>query len=305
MAGQRNGGGLRQRAAAAAGKREIAPFNDAELIGKIRAMEAQFDAALPRGADAAQMVRDSMTLVRNTPKLAACDPRSVIGGLMTFAQLGLRPGVPQLQHGWLLPFAGKAQLVIGYGGLAELALRHPVVGAISARTVYANDEYDVEYGLHEQLRHRPHLGPDRGDPVAYYCVVRIRDSDPMWHFMTRADVEAHRDRFALQRDFHTGAIKGPWVDHFDEMAKKTCFRMLAKLLPKSTELGHAMQADGTVRVNVDPTATISDVVAAPLPDDAPDQGPTADPVTGEVLPDPQPADDGDYPVEDFGFPPSG
>ena len=57
---------------------------------------------MPKGVEAAQLVRDALTAVRTNPKLAECEPNSVLGSLMTCAQLGLRPGV--LGHAWLLPF---------------------------------------------------------------------------------------------------------------------------------------------------------------------------------------------------------
>lgn len=296
-----NGGGLRDRARGG-GTVATRPAGEADLVAKINAMESQFLKALPRGADAAQLARDLVTMVRNTPKLAGCDPVSVLGGAMTFAQLGLRPGVPQLGHGWLLPFKGKATVVIGYQGLAELALRHPMVMGISPHVVYERDEFDVEYGLRENLVHRPHLGADRGPAIGYYVVVRIRDADPIWRFMSRADVEAHRDRFALQRDFNTGAVKGPWVDNFDEMAQKTVFRLMSKWLPKATEFVNALAADGTYRLDTSPTADVP-VVSSEVIDDggAPDG---VDPVTGEIDPDPVMAE---RPADDWpdAFPPAG
>jgi recombination protein RecT len=36
---------------------------------------------------------------------------------------------------------------------------------------------------------------------------------------------------------------GPWKTNEDEMAKKTAVRALAKYLPKSTDLGRALEAD--------------------------------------------------------------
>src|SRR5437868_6622622 len=72
------------------------------LADQIRNMQEQFALAMPRCMEAQQLVRDALSLVRTTKHLAECDAQSVLGGLMTFAQLGLRPGV--LGHGWLIPF---------------------------------------------------------------------------------------------------------------------------------------------------------------------------------------------------------
>src|SRR5438105_2203656 len=74
----------------------------ATLAQQIRGMEEQFKLAMPRGMEAAQLIRDALTAVRTTNNLAKCEATSVLGALMTCAQLGLRPGV--LGHAWVLPF---------------------------------------------------------------------------------------------------------------------------------------------------------------------------------------------------------
>src|ERR1700749_4366408 len=81
---------------------EISP--DTALVKSIRDMEPQYKIAMGaiRGATADQLVRDAITLVRRNPDLLKCDQGSVLGGLMSFAQLGLRVGTP-LGHGWLIP----------------------------------------------------------------------------------------------------------------------------------------------------------------------------------------------------------
>ena len=113
----------------------------ATLADQIRNMESQFQLAMPKGMEAQQLVRDALTCLRQTPKLAECTPQSVLGGLMTCSQLGLRPGV--LGHAYLLPFWDRkqngmvAQLVVGYRGLVELAHRSGQIQSLIARTVYA------------------------------------------------------------------------------------------------------------------------------------------------------------------------
>lgn len=232
------------------------------LAQQVSKMEHQFALAAPRGVEARQIVRDALTALRQNPDLAKCDPQSVLGGLMTMAQLGLRVGV--LGHGWLLPFKAnakgadgqwhthKAQLVIGYQGLVELAYRSGRIAKVTARTVHANDHFDVEYGLNEHLTHRPAAG-DRGEPVAYYATVRLKDStDPMFYVLTRAEAETYRDRYAMAKK--DGAIVGPWATEFDAMARKTCLRQLAKYMPKGTDLAVALAVDDTVRVDITPDA---------------------------------------------------
>lgn len=229
------------------------------MADQIRAMTDQFQMAAPKGMEAQQLVRDALTALRQNPQLGECDPATVLGGLMTCSQLGLRPGV--LGQAWLLPFwdnkarTRKAQLVIGYQGLVELAYRSGRIESVSSRVVYENDEFELIYELSgDRMIHRPTLDGHRGKPRLFYAVAQIKGgghavTDPM----TLAEMEEYRDKFAMAKT-REGKIVGPWRDNFEEMAKKTMLRRLAKLLPKSTELATAIEADNSVRVDLTPAA---------------------------------------------------
>lgn len=261
--------GLRERAAQAAGK-EVAerPAGAPSMRDQIQAMQQQFQMAAPRGVEAAQLVRDALTCLRTIKNLDKAEPASVLGALMTAAQLGLRPGV--LGHCWPLPFwdarlewvdetgrarkgGYKAQLIIGYQGLVELAHRSGRVADIVARTVYESDTLDVDYGLADKLVHKPNLlAEDRGEPIAYYAIVRLVNGGHAFYVMSHREMEKYRDENASAKT-KDGTIVGPWRDNFEGMAHKTCVRQLAKWMPKSTELATAIEVDGAVRVDVSPT----------------------------------------------------
>lgn len=253
------------------------------LADYIRDMESQFKLAMPKGMEASQLVRDALTCLRTTRNLAKCDPATVLGGLMTCAQLGLRPGVPGLGHAWLLPFWDKntsshrAQLVIGYQGYRELAQRTGQIATLIGRPVHEHDEFDIDYGLADNLVHKPKLRGDRGAIIGYYCIVKYTSGGyAFWH-MSREEVEAHRDHYAMAKktDRQTKAvtITGPWRDNFDEMALKTVFLRLAKWMPKSTELSAAITTDESIRLDLtpDPDALLHT------------EHPDADVVDGEVV----------------------
>jgi len=245
------------------------------LADKIRSMEKEFQLAMPRGGEAQQLVRDALTALRMTKDLAKCDATSVLGSLMTCAQLGLRPGV--LGHAWLLPFwaskhhqddngkwvgGHKAQLVIGYQGLIELAHRSGKISSLIARTVFSHDEFDVDYGIADRLVHKPNLLGDRGDPVAYYAVVKFVSGGYAFMVMSHRDVEKYRDRHATAKN-REGKIFGPWVDNFEGMAHKTCIRQLAKYMPKSTELAQALVADEGFRLDLSPSVEPAEATEHP------------------------------------------
>lgn len=233
----------------------IAGDRPTTLQQQVRSMEHQFALAAPKGVEARQIVRDVLTAISQNPDLLKCDPQSVLGGAMTMAQLGLRVGV--LGHGWLLPFHDwksktyKAQLVIGYQGLIALAHRSGQIKSLSARVVHANDHFYVEYGVNENLVHRPAAG-DRGEVTGYYAVVKFLPDGHSFYYLTKAEAEAYRDRYAMAKK-RDGSVVGPWKSEFDAMAMKTCIRQLSKMMPKGTDLATALAVDDTVRVDVTPT----------------------------------------------------
>lgn len=230
------------------------------VAAQIRRMQSEFQVAMPRGMEADQLVRDALTAIRMTPKLAECEVQSVLGALMTCAQLGLRVGV--LGQAWPIPFwdknarMHKAQLIIGYQGYSELAHRSPKVMSFIPRVVYANDEFDVDYGVQGTLVHKPARGV-RGDAIGFHSIARYDNGGYDFLFMSAEEMAEHRDKFAMQKK--NGVITGPWVDHFASMGQKTTQRLLAKFIPKSPELAIARVVDGGLRIDLNPRTPAEEV----------------------------------------------
>lgn len=234
--------------------------NRRSLADEIQKMIPDFDKAMPRGFDAVQLARDAMTCLRKTPRLAECDPMTVLGGLMTCAQLGLRPAV--MGQAWLLPMRNhgrmEATLIIGYPGLIELGYRSDRVVSIEARMRREADFYDVRYGTDSRIEHIPSRGAGRGPVTDYYTVIHLVGGPrPIFSAWTHEECEDHRDQFAMARK--NGEIVGPWRDHFDSMALKTTVISAFKTAPKSPEIRRGMAVDGGVRFDVSPKADAVDV----------------------------------------------
>lgn len=245
----------------------------APIRTQVERMEVEFRKAMPAG-EAIQFVRDAVTCLQTVRDLAKCEPKSILGSLMTCAQLGLRPAV--LGHAWPLPFwdkhveifdpaSGKmkkgghrAQLIIGYQGYTHLAYQSGKVSVVKASIVRELDDFEWDEGSNDPPEHRrPKLGRPRGDVIGYYAVIQTVLGGNLVHVMDVPEMVAFRDEYAPRRkDYQSGEllVTGPWMKpvgsaEFDGMAKKTCLRYALKTAPKSAQLARAEVVDGTVRVD--------------------------------------------------------
>lgn len=264
------GDNLRGRVAQRAGRPDATVTEIAQrekpLVDLVREMAPEFEKAAPRGVEAAQVVRDVLTALSVNPKLKECVPLTVLGGAMTFAQLGLRPNVGSLGHGWLIPFwdrnhdlgngrkgAMKAQTVIGYKGYADLVTRSGMASDLGAHAVHRRDRFRMAFVDGRRIvDHEPDWWEDRGDLLGWFAAGKVAgfDTYTFTEPWSVAQMEAHRDRFAMAKK--DGNVVGQWRDHFESMAKKTTLLDLIKLLPKSTDVQRAIEVDGSVRVNLTP-----------------------------------------------------
>jgi recombination protein RecT len=255
VAAQRNGGN------GTGPGREVAPQET--LAKQIQRMAPEYQLAMPKGMEATQLVRDAITCLRTIRHLDQCDQTSVLGALMTCAQLGLRPAV--LGHAWPLPFwdnrdkCYKAQLVIGYKGFVELGYRSGKVSAITSRIVRVNDDFSLVYRAdRDELIHKPVVDGLPGEIRCFYSTARLTNGGySVTEPYSIARMEAHREEHAPRN--RDQAITGPWRDNFPEMGQKTMILVNYKLLPKSAEMAIAMEADEGIRMNLEPEANAAEV----------------------------------------------
>jgi recombination protein RecT len=217
-----------------------APKNDLVHLLNSPQVLAQIRAALPRHMTAERMARVALTELRKTPKLAKCDPRTFIGAVIQLSQLGLEPG-GLLGHAYLLPFENNklkttdVQVIIGYRGMIDLARRSGQIKSLSAVAVREGDTFHVELGLVPSLRHVPKF--EHGRPLTFvYAVANLQDGGQQFDVMSHDEIEAVRRQ-------SRASTTGPWVTHFEEMAKKTVIRRLFKMLPVSIEIQRAVSVD--------------------------------------------------------------
>lgn len=206
---------------------------------------------LPKHLTADRFVRVAITAITRIPKLAQCTPESVMECLMTLSALGLEPDG---RRAHLIPYGNTCQLVIDYKGLVELAKRNGDVSNIYAQAICDNDDFTYDTG---EIKHLVDFRKPRGEPYAYYCIIRFKDGGTHTEVMTKDEVDRIRNR-------SKAAKSGPWVTDYEEMAKKTVFRRASKWVTLSPEIQDALDKEADP-VKVPLISVIEDLPASPEP----------------------------------------
>lgn len=224
---------------------------------QLPAIERQLAGAMNSEA----FVRAVISEITKSSDLQQADPKTLLGGVMLAAQLRLEIGsglgefylTPRKDHGrWIcLP-------IIGYQGMVKLALRSEFVTNVQAFLVRDGD--DFSYGANSDrgmfYDWTPRDFEETREWIGVVATARMKTGGTTWVYLTREQVFARRPSFWE---------KTPWRSHEDEMAKKTAVRALAKYLPKSTDLGRALEAD---EQKVQQVKGLDEVQVTRLDDDA-------------------------------------
>ena len=218
------------------------------MRGTLTRMQPEFRAALPPQIPVDKFIRTTLTAIQMQPDLLGTDRRSLLGACMKAAQDGL---IPDGREAALVIYRGKAGPITQYmpmvGGILKKIRNSGELASISAQVVYEADHFSYELGDFERIEHKPFLGAERGKPVAVYAIARTKDGAVYREVMSVADVEKVR---ASSR----AAQAGPWVQWWDEMARKTVIRRIAKRLPSSADVDSVMEADNEASGFVQQTA---------------------------------------------------
>jgi len=279
---------------AAASRKTAAEAGSGTVKKFFEANRGTLEALLPKHFDSERMLKLALGALRTTPKLSGASLASLLGSVVTCAQLGLEPNTP-LGHAYLLPFDKRekqgnqwvttetqVQVIIGYKGMLDLARRSGQIVSIAAHEVCQNDDFRFAYGLDEELVHRPSM-KERGAVIGFYAVAKLVGGGYSFEFMSCDEVNHIRDKAAEKnRAKKDGSgrpiITGPWADNYVEMGRKTVLRRLFKYLPISIEsLAFATAIDGNAVA-----------AAAPLEEIAFDASQVDEPAsvdqeTGEIL----------------------
>jgi len=199
-----------------------------DLLTKAR---PQIESVATKAISAERLIKVALLAMSKNQLILDCSTESLVLCLMQSAQVGLEPNG---RDAALVPYFNKktkryeAQFQTMYRGQVKLIVRGSEYRHIEAVAVFEKDEFGYERGLEPALAHRPSLEGDAGPLTHVYMIARPSDPNtpPGLHpfeVMTKAQVEHVRKK-------SKNASRGPWVDDYPEMAKKTVINRGCKLL---------------------------------------------------------------------------
>jgi recombination protein RecT len=207
-----------------------------ELVeAQMPAIERQLGGAMNSDA----FVRAILSEIGKSPDLMAADPKTLLGGVMLAAQLRLEIG-SGLGEFYLTPRKERGRQIclpiIGYQGFIKLALRSEFVSNVQAFLVRKGDQFSYGANAERGMFYDwvPQDFEETRDWIGVVATAKMRAGGTTWVYLTRTQVLDRRPSYWQST---------PWKTNEDEMVKKTAVRALAKFLPKSTDLGRALEAD--------------------------------------------------------------
>jgi len=215
------------------------------IFTMIEKQKPGFQLALPPELTADRFTRIAITALKQNPKLQTCTPQSLLGSLMTAAQLGLEVNTP-LHEAVLIPYQISqknrdgswsktmvAQFQPEYRGMLKLVWNSGMIDSLEYDTICKNDEFEYVKGENPVFRHLPAWDKDRGEVKGYYACAKLKGGGFTAVVKSGEEILKHALRYTKSKK--DGRLVGVWDENFDSMAIKTCLIELAsKKLPKRT-----------------------------------------------------------------------
>ncbi|HGE8396205.1 TPA: recombinase RecT [Serratia marcescens] len=210
--------------------------NQLALIQKDLAAElAPAKEILPSHVSFEKFTTAAAVALANNSDLLGADRQSVINALSSCAKDGLIPDNREAAlivyktknaNGQWIP---KAQYLPMIDGVMKRARQSGEVSVIATRAWYKNDQFRVwmdEDGEH--IFYEPNL-LDRGELVGTFAYAKMKSGELQFEVMNLDDIEKVR---AASKN----SDKGPWVDWYESMARKSVMHRLCRRLPNNSEM---------------------------------------------------------------------
>lgn len=187
--------------------------------------------------------------VKQSAKLANCDPNSVFFAAVAAATLNL-PINQNLGYAYLIPYGQECQFQLGWKGLIQLAQRSGQYRTINVSDVREGELVEINH-LTGEIRFDwidDYDARRKAKTIGYVAYFETVNGFSKTLYSSIDEVKDHGKRFS--KTF----TSGPWKTDFDAMAKKTMIKQLvSKYGPLSIELERAVNVDQAVIHDIDGT----------------------------------------------------
>lgn len=264
------------------------PLVDLSLIDRVIEQTVNTQAAhkrlasfIPKGQSydrIAAQVRESMIKV---PRLAECDPDSIINAVVTIQRWQLEIG----ETAYLVPYGKQCTPVRGYIGDIEMLINNGVARRVDAFCVYSREPFTYREGTSPLLEHQPLAPSQRGELIGAYAILWQTFTNNKAVFLYKEEIEEIRENFSKQWNERTVGELPTWY------AKKCAVKAVTKLLPKTPKVRgiiEQMQEDEIIATSA--TRAISTARPLHITDDGEDLSESeAENTVAAVTPKPKPA----------------
>lgn len=171
---------------------------------------------------------------------ANANPKSVHLAMRNVAATGLTLN-PANGYAYLVPRDKSIMLDISYKGLIKIATDSGAILWARADLVREGDDFTYNGPAMAPIHCFDPFKRERENvpAVGVYCIAKTKDGDILTEIMPMAELEKIRDKSTAYTRGSEGK-KGPWVDFFEQMAKKAVIKRASKTWPytKSIERLH-------------------------------------------------------------------
>ena len=169
---------------------------------------------------ASTYVSSALIAVADSQSLQKCSPVSIYTASLRAATLRLSvdPGVGQA---YLVPFKGRATLVVGYKGLHDMAVRTGKYRYINAAPIYEGEEVteDRFTGFHKIEGHK-----ESNKVIGWISAFEMYGGYGKTLYMTVEEIHAHAKQYSSSYSYKDST----WQTEAPKMEKKTVLRLLLR-----------------------------------------------------------------------------
>ncbi|HBC0585284.1 TPA: recombinase RecT [Enterobacter cloacae] len=173
--------------------------------------------------------------IANSEDLKVADRQTVINALVSCAKDGL---IPDNREAAIVVFSKKAangswfkvaQYMPMIDGVLKRARQSGEISIIATRVVYENDKFRAWLDDNgEHILYEPTLG-ERGAMLGALAYAKMKTGEFQFEWMNLDDINKVRSA-------SKNSDKGPWVDWYESMSRKSVMHRLCRRLPNNSEI---------------------------------------------------------------------